>query len=215
MLLAFGIMAALFERGKSGQGQVIDAAMTDGSALLMNSIFGLMGDGFWGERGTNLLDGGSHFYGTYATKDGKWISIGSLEPQFYALLLEKSGLGNEPDVPAQMARKEWPRAKEILTRIFASKTRNEWDEIMLGTDICYAPVLDFEEAQAHPHNVTRGTFVDVNGTVQAAPAPKFDRTPPEVPPPVPAPGAQSREILAAAGFDSAEVDALFASGAVA
>lgn len=215
MLLAFGIMAALFERNQSGQGQVIDAAMTDGSALLMNSIFGLMNDGQWRQRGTNLLDGGAHFYNTYETADGKWISIGSIEPQFYALLLEKSGLGEQPDLPRQMARDDWPEVSEHLSKLIKQKTRDEWDDIMLGTDICYAPVLDFDEAQAHPHNAHRQTFVKVDGVAQAAPAPRFDRTAPEVPGAAAAAGAQTDEILLAAGLTMADISALRDSRAIA
>ena len=150
-MLAFGVMAALYERGQSGKGQVIDAAMTDGSALLMNSIYGLMGQGVWHhQRGTNLLDGGAHFYGTYETKDGKFVSIGSIEPQFYALLLEKTGLADDPDLPRQMSRNDWPALKEKFAAVMASKTRDEWDAIMLGTDICYAPILNLDEAAEHP-----------------------------------------------------------------
>ena len=176
MLLAFGIVAALHERNSSGKGQVIDAAMTDGSAILMNAIFGIMNRGGWSNnRGTNLLDGGSHFYNTYETADGKWVSVGSIEPQFYALLLEKSGLGDGGDLPAQMSREDWPALKENLTAIFKSRTRDEWDDIMLGTDICYAPVLTFDEARAHPHNAERQTFVEQDGIHQAAPAPRFSR----------------------------------------
>ncbi|MEM7218428.1 MAG: CaiB/BaiF CoA-transferase family protein [Pseudomonadota bacterium] len=215
MLLAFGIAAALVERGTSGKGQVIDAAMTDGSALLMNSVFGLINQGRWLDRGTNLLDGGAHFYGTYETADGKWISIGSIEPQFYALLLEHSGLGADADLPRQMSRADWPDLQLRLTEIFKQRTRDEWDEIMLGTDICYAPVLDFAEARENPHNVERGTFVEVEGFPQAAPAPRFNRTPAQVPPPAAVPGAQTDAILAGAGYSASDIEQLRANGAVA
>ena len=216
MLLAFGIVAALFERGRSGQGQVVDAAMTDGSALLMNGLFGMMNNEHWlPERGSNLLDGGAHFYGTYETKDGQYISIGSIEPQFYALLLEKSGLGEQDDLALQMDRDEWPEMQQRLEAIFKTKTRSEWDEIMLGTDICYAPVLNFRDAVAHPHNTSRDTFVAVDGIHQAAPAPRFSRTPPTPPASAAAAGAQTDEILRARGFDDAEIQALRAEGAVA
>lgn len=215
MLLAFGIVAALHERNSSGKGQVIDAAMTDGSAILMNAIFGIMNRGGWSNnRGTNLLDGGSHFYNTYETADGKWVSVGSIEPQFYALLLEKSGLGDGGDLPAQMSREDWPALKENLTAIFKSRTRDEWDDIMLGTDICYAPVLTFDEARAHPHNAERQTFVEQDGIHQAAPAPRFSRTATELPSSCGAPGAESTSILVDAGFDEAEIEALTSSGAV-
>lgn len=216
MLLAFGVTAALVERATSGKGQVVDAAMTDGSALLMNGLFPGMQSGQWKpERGINMLDGGAHFYGTYETKDGKYISIGSIEPQFYTLLLEKTGLSNDPSLAKQMARAEWPALKQKLTAVFKMKTRHEWDVIMLGTDICYAPILSFAEAVDHPHNQARGTFVEVDGLKQAAPAPRFSRTAPEVPPAAAAPGQHTRKVLLAAGFTAAEVEALVASGAVA
>ena len=216
MLLAFGILAALFERGLSGQGQVVDAAMTDGSALLMNGIFGMMNSGHWTpQRGSNLLDGGGVFYGACETKDGQHISVGSLEPQFYALLLEKSGLGEQKDLAGQMDRTQWPAMKERLADIFKTRTRDEWDEIMLGTDICYAPVLNFQDAIEHPHNRARDTFVEVDGLHQAAPAPRFSRTAPQTPPGAAAPGAHTDEVLAGFGFAPAEVERLRATGAVA
>ncbi len=216
MLLAFGIAAALVEVGKSGEGQVIDAAMTDGSALLMNAIFGMMNTGAWQpERGTNLLDTGAHFYGTFETSDGKHISIGSIEPQFYALLLEKTGLKDDPRFQAQMDRALWPELKAELTKVFMAKTRDEWDEIMLGTDICYAPVLDLTDAAAHPHNRERQTFVESAGITQAAPAPRFSRTEPELPSAPVAPGAQTDQVLKEAGIDEAEISALRESGAIA
>lgn len=215
MLLAFGIAAALYETSKSGQGQVIDAAMTDGSALLMNAIFGIMNTGRWApERGTNLLDGGAHFYGTYETADGKWISIGSIEPQFYALLLEKTGLAGDDSLPKQMSRDDWPQLKVKLTEVFKGKTRDEWDAIMLGTDICYAPILTFEEAIENEHNAGRSTFVEQEGVKQAAPAPRFSRTEPELPNTAVAPGEHSDEVLAQIGLDAEAISALKASGAV-
>ena len=215
MLLAFGIAAALVERGTSGKGQVVDAAMTDGSALLMNGVFGMMNTEHWvHERGSNMLDSGAHFYGTYETKDAKFISIGSIEPQFYALLLQKSGLDAIEDLPRQMERGQWPAVQSQLTEIFKTKTRDEWDEIMLGTDICYAPILDFNDAINHPHNQSRDTFVTVDGIHQAAPAPRFSRTPPETPPSAVLPGAQTDEVLRQFGFDDSEIGALRDSGAV-
>ncbi len=213
MLLAFGIVAGLFEATKSGQGQVIDAAMTDGSALLMNAIFGMMNSGRWSsDRGTNMLDGGAHFYGTYETKDGKWISIGSIEPQFYELLLQKTGLNRELK---QMSRDNWPELQENLTEIFKQKTRDEWDELMLGTDVCYAPVLDFDDACAHEHNVGRSTFVEQDGVRQAAPAPRFSRTAPELPNAAVAPGNATDQILSGIGLDAGAIAALRDAGAVA
>ena len=216
MMLAFGICAALHERNNSGRGQVIDAAMTDGSALLMNAIFGRMNLGAWShDRGSNLLDGGAHFYNTYETSDGKWISVGSIEPQFYALLLEKSGLGADEELPEQMSQSDWPDLKDKLTEIFRTKTRDEWDEIMLGTDICYSPILTFDEARVHPHNLERRTFVEQDGVHQAAPAPRFSRSEPELPASSGAPGADTRSILLETGFSDTEVEALLSSGAVA
>ncbi|MEC8047411.1 MAG: CaiB/BaiF CoA-transferase family protein [Pseudomonadota bacterium] len=215
MLLAFGIVAALYERATSGQGQVIDAAMTDGSALLMNSIFGLMSQGVWNQnRGSNLLDGGAHFYGTYETKDGKHVSLGSIEPQFYALLLEKTGLDQDPDLAKQMSRDDWPMLRQKLAAVMATKTRDEWDGIMLGTDICYAPILNFEEAVDHPHNQARQTFVNSADITQAAPAPRFSRTEPELPQPPVAPGQHTDEILAGIGLDATAIANLKDSGAV-
>jgi alpha-methylacyl-CoA racemase len=215
MLLAFGIVAALHERNQSGKGQVIDAAMTEGSALLMNAVFGLMNKGSWThDRGTNLLDGGAHFYDTYETSDGKWISIGSMEPQFYALLLEKTGLGQMEGLPAQMSREDWPELKVQLTRIFKTKTRQQWDDLMLGTDICYSPVLTLDEARVHPHNAARKSFVEQDGIHQAAPAPRFSRTEVELPGSTVAPGAQTIAVLKAAGFTEDEIEGLTASGAV-
>ncbi len=215
MLLAFGIVAALHERAQSGKGQVIDAAMTEGSALLMNAIFGLMNSGSWSNtRGENFLDGGAHFYNTYETRDGKFISVGSIEPQFYALLLEKSGLGADNELPSQHSRDDWPTLQDRLTKIFRQRTREEWDAIMLGTDICYAPILNFEEARTHPHNVARQSFVHRDGIHQAAPAPKFSRTPPQLPAATGAPGADTRKLLMEAGFSVDAIEALINSGAV-
>ena len=215
MLLAFGVVAALFERASSGKGQVVDAAMTDGSALLMNGLYAGMQSGGWkAERGSNMLDGGAHFYGSYETSDGKHVSIGSIEPQFYALLLEKLGLTNDSTMPKQMSRADWPRLQERFATIFRGKTRAEWDAIMLGSDICYAPILPFADAVQHPHNVERGTFVAVNGITQAAPAPRFSRTPPTVPPASAAPGEHTESVLRGAGFDAVRIAQLKSSGAV-
>ena len=180
MFLVMGILAALLETQKSGKGQVIDVAMTDGSAVLMSVFNTLHGIGQWKtERGTNLLDSGAHFYDVYETKDGKFVSIGSIEPQFYALLLEKAGLDTKA-FQAQYDPNQWPTYKEKITALFKSKTRAEWCTIMEGTDICFAPVLDFVEAQNHPHNKARETYIDLDGIKQPAPAPRFSRTPSKV-----------------------------------
>lgn len=215
MMLAFGIASALHERNQSGKGQVIDAAMTEGSGLLMNAVFGLMNTGSWSDqRGENFLDGGAHFYNSYETADGKYLSVGSIEPQFYAILLEKSGLGADPDLPSQHSKADWPALQEKLAALFLQKTRDEWDEIMMGTDICYSPILSFEEARNHPHNVARQAFVEQNGIHQAAPAPRFSRTAPELPPAAAAPGAQTNAILQEYGLSAEEIEKLAAAGAV-
>jgi alpha-methylacyl-CoA racemase len=214
MLLAFGIACGLFETQRSGQGQVIDAAMVDGAAVLAAFIWGMRAMGVWQlERGTNLLDTGSHFYDAYECADGKHISIGSIEPQFYAELLEKSGLAGE-DLPAQMSRADWPAMKERVTALFKTKTRDQWCQIMEHTDICFAPVLDPDEAPQHPHNVARGTFVEVAGVTQPGPAPRFDRTPTEVPGPAAHAGQHTDELLAEAGYTSDDITKLRDTGAV-
>jgi alpha-methylacyl-CoA racemase len=214
MLLALGIVAALVERASSGKGQVVDAAMVDGAALLMAFIHGFYSLGGWGERGTNLLDTGAHFYEAYETKDGKHVSIGSIEPQFYAELVKLSGLEQEK-LPPQMDRAEWPMMKERLARIFKTKTRDEWCKIMEGTDVCFAPVLTIPEAYAHPHNVARGTFVEVGGVTQPGPAPRFSRTACEIARPPPAAGEHSDEVLREWGFSQEEIAKLRDAKAVA
>src|ERR1700733_148532 len=157
---------------------MVDAAMVDGAALLLGGIYGMAGAGLWNDedRETNMLDGGAHFYGTYETKDGKFVSVGSIEPQFYALLLEKTGLKGE-SLPAQMDRKAWAQLKSRMEHIFRTKTRDEWCAIMEGTDICFAPVLTMREAPDHPHMAAREIFVTRHGVTQPAPAPRFSRTP--------------------------------------
>jgi alpha-methylacyl-CoA racemase len=182
MLLAFGILAALHEAQRSGQGQVIDAAMTDGAALLSAMMYGFKSAGQWNNRrGENLLDGAAHFYDTYACADGKYVAVGAIEPQFYALLRERCGIADEPAFDAQMDSTGWPKLKLRLADIFRTRTRDAWCALLEGTDACFAPVLDWDEAPAHAHNVARGTFVNVGGVVQPAPAPRFSRTAPEVP----------------------------------
>lgn len=180
MLLAFGVVCGILEARKSGQGQVVDAAMTEGSALLMSMIYGLHAAGEWtNERGTNLLDGGAHFYDVYECADGKWVSIGSIEPQFYALLIEKAGL-NEISARPQMDKTEWRDLKARCTTLFKTRTRDEWCRLMDGSDVCFAPVLDLDEAPKDAHNVARGAFVEIDGVIQPAPAPRFSRTVPEI-----------------------------------
>jgi alpha-methylacyl-CoA racemase len=214
LLLAMGILAALFEARGSGRGQVVDAAMVDGAALLMASVYGAHGLGYWSdERGTNLLDSGSHFYEVYETSDGKWVSIGSLEPQFYASLLERLGL-DAGDLPAQMDPAHWPVLKEKLTGIFRTRTRDEWCDVFEGSDACFAPVLSMAEAPTHPHNRERGTFVDVNDCIQPAPAPRFSRTPTAVGTPPAKAGEHTNEILDEAGFTPEAIETLRTTGAV-
>jgi alpha-methylacyl-CoA racemase len=215
MLLAFGVVCGLLEAKGSGQGQVVDASMVDGSATLMAMIHGMHAMGLWNlEKGTNIIDGGAHFYDAYETADGKYISIGSIEPQFYAELLRLTGLEGE-DLPHQMDREQWPALKERVTGIFKQKTRDEWCELMEGTDVCFAPVLTLEEAPSHPHNIARGTFVEVAGVVQPAPSPRFSRTPGEISRPPSAPAADTDEALADWGLSDTEVAKLRSAGAVA
>ncbi len=215
MLLAFGVVCALVERATSGKGQVVDAAMVDGAAVLMTMMHAMRHAGVWSdERGTNLLDTGSHFYEVYETKDGKYVSIGSIEPQFYAELIEKTGLEGET-LPKQMDAKQWPAMQERLTGIFKSKTRDEWCEIMEGSDVCFAPVLSMGEAYEHPHNVQRGTFKEAFGKAQPNPAPRFDRTPPEIQGPPPQPGQHTDEALSGWGFSSEELAKLRDAKAIA
>lgn len=197
LYLALGICAALLERATSGKGQVIDAAITDGAASLMAVIYGLRAAGIWSdERDANLLDGGAPFYDVYETADGKYVSIGSLEPQFYALLLEKLGLKDEPEFAMQMNKPNWGAMSEKVASVIKTKKRDEWTALMEGTDVCFAPVLDMSEAPEHPHNVARGAFVDMDGFVQPAPAPRFSRTPGAVQGPPAKVGADTDAILA-------------------
>ncbi len=214
MFLAFGLVAALLEARASGEGQVIDCAMTEGAAYLATSAFGWHASGFWhGERGSNIVDTGSHFYNTYETSDGKWISVGSIERKFYRELLEKTGLDNE-ELPEQMDRSNWPEMKERLAAIFKMKSRDEWCEIMEGSDICFAPVLSFGEVNGHAHNKARDSFIEVEGVLQPAPTPRFSRTEATVQRPPSDPGGDTREALADWGFAADEIAALEGTGAV-
>ncbi|MFT5441167.1 MAG: alpha-methylacyl-CoA racemase [Myxococcota bacterium] len=216
MLLAYGVVCGLVERGISGQGQVIDAAMVDGAALLMTMFHSFNAMGAWSpERGTNLLDTGAHFYDVYETSDGKYVSIGSIEPQFYALLLQHSGLGEGRELPHQMDKSQWQPLKDDLTAIFKQKTRDEWCEIMEGTDICFAPVLSIEDAPKHPHNKVRNTFTVRDGVTQPAPAPRFSRTAPEIERSPAHAGQHTAEVLADWGFAGEEIEKLKAAKAIA
>ena len=215
MLLALGLVAALLESKESKQGQVVDAAMTDGSALLMTMIYSMQSSGMWKTKmGSNLLDGGSHFYDTYECKDGKFISIGSIEPQFYALLCQIAEL-DEKVFSKQMSRDLWPEQKEEIKKIFLKKTRDEWCELMEGTDVCFAPVLDMSEAPQHPHNKERKTFIDLEGVTQPAPAPRFSRTEPEVVSSPSIVGEHTNEVLSSIGLSEEDISTLKTSGAVA
>ncbi len=196
LYLVVGVCAALYEAQRSGNGQVIDCAMSDGAASLMAMFYGFKAAGMWAEeRDSNLLDGGAHFYDSYETKDGKFVAIGSIEPQFYALLLEKAGLKDDPAFQAQMDRGQWSALSDKLAAVFKTKTREEWSALMEGTDVCFAPVLTLSEAPNHPHNKARETFVEVAGIVQPNVAPRFSRTPSAVQGPPPAVGAHNEEVL--------------------
>ncbi len=208
MLLAVGVLAALLERERSGRGQVVDAAMVDGAALLATFIHGLRAAGGWqDERGSNLLDGGAPFYDTYQTADGKFVAVGALEPKFYAELLGRLGL-DPAGLPGQYDRDGWPALRAALSARFAERTRDEWTAAFDGSDACVAPVLSMAEAPGHPHNAARGTFTEVAGVTQPAPAPRFSRTPAGHPAPPPAPGDDTSAILAELGYSPAEITAL-------
>ena len=195
MYLAFGLLAGLLNVKNGGEGQVIDCAMTDGTASLSTMFHGFRAMGAWDdERENNLLDGAAHFYDTYECKDGKFVSIGSIEPQFYALLLEKTGINN-PEFQSQMDKSKWLALKSELDTVFKSKTRDEWCEIMEGTDVCFAPVLSWDEAIAHPHNQARETFLEYEGVMQPAPAPRFSKTPGAIQGISPGRGEHNDEIL--------------------
>ena len=214
MLLAFGVLAGLLEAKRSGAGQVVDAAMVDGAALLMSMFWGMRHAGFWSEeRGTNLLDTGAHFYEVYECADGKYISLGSIEPQFYAELLKLSGLASEP-LPAQMDRSQWPAMKARLAALVKTKSRDEWCRIMEGSDVCFAPVLAMSEAPGHAHNAARKTFIEIAGMTQPAPAPRFSRTDSRIQRPPARVGEHTDEALTDWGFSTAELAALRAKKAI-
>ena len=214
MLLAFGVVCGLFEAARSGRGQVVDAAMVDGAALLMTAIYSLRSIGWWDdERGSNTLDGGAPFYDVYETADGRYVSLGALEPQFYAELARVAGFEPPPEAE-RWDRENWPAAKERMAGLIRTKTRDEWCELLDGTDVCFAPVLPMAEAPQHPHNAFRETFVEVDGVVQPAPAPRFSRTPGGIARPPAAAGHHADEVLREWGFEPAEIARLRAAGAV-
>jgi alpha-methylacyl-CoA racemase len=214
MLLALGVVAALLEATRSGRGQVVDAAMVDGAALLTTQLHELLAAGLWTDRrGANLLDGAAPFYTVYETADGGHLAVGALEPRFYAELLERVGLAAD-DLPPQLDRAGWPRLRERLAARFRTRTRDEWCRLLEGTDACVAPVLSLTEAPAHPHNRARATFVEVGGVTQPAPAPRFSRTPSARPEPPPGPGEDPGPTLAAWGLAPDTVARLRTGGAV-
>ena len=214
LYLALGVVAALYEARESGQGQTVDAAMIDGAASLMTSAYALRAAGISdGPRGENVLDSGAHFYDVYETSDGRYVSIAPVEPKFYAELLDRIGL--EPDdAPHSANRTDWPESKARLAALFRTRTRDEWRDILEGTDACFAPVLGMDEAHRHPHNAARGTFVERDGIVQPNAAPRFDRTPGAIRCSPPAPGSGTGAVLADWGFTSAEIDVLAARGVI-
>jgi alpha-methylacyl-CoA racemase len=216
MLLAFGVVCGLLEASKSGRGQVIDAAMVDGAALLASMLHGFRGAGIWGERGTNLLDTGAFFYEVYETSDNRYVSFGSIEPQFYAQMLELTGLPDTQggDLADQNDRTSWPTMKKRMAALVRTRTRDEWCQLLEGTDACFAPVLGPGEAPEHPHNVARQTFVEVDGVTQPAPAPRFSRSVPHIAGPPVRPGHDTDQALADWGFEQAEIQRLRNVGAL-
>lgn len=214
LLLAFGLVCGLLEASRSGHGQVVDAAMVDGAAVLSTMLHAFIAMGIWQDNpGHNMLDTGAHFYEVYETADGKYMAIGAIEHQFYAELIERTGLKDE-ELPFQLDRDQWPTVKERFTALFKTKTRDEWQALLEGTDACAVPVLSMTEAPNHPHNVTRQTFVVRDGVTQPAPAPRFSRTTAEIAGPPPAPGAHTNDALTDWGFTGDEVAKLREAGAV-
>jgi alpha-methylacyl-CoA racemase len=215
MLLAFGVLAGLIEAGRSGKGQVIDAAMVDGAASLMTMIYAFRQFGWWEEkRGANILDSGAPFYEVYETSDGGYFACGAIEPKFYAELLKGLGLA-DADLPPQMDKAHWPATKERIATVFKTRTREEWAEVFDGTDACAAPVLSPFEAHTHPHNQARGTFVEVDGVLQPGPAPRFSRTPAAISRPPSPPGADTDEALRSWGVVDDRIARLREAGALA
>lgn len=214
MFLAYGVVCALLEAQKSGKGQVVDTAMVDGAAVLMTMFWAFKNIGMHDENnpGTNLLDTGAHFYDAYRCKDDKFISIGSIEPQFYAELLRLTGLADDPEFASHMDRTKWSSLKPKVSAVFATKTQAEWCAIMEATDVCFAPVLTMSEAAQHPHNKERNTFVESHGVMQPAPAPRFSRTKTSLDQPPAHPGQHTSEVLTAWGIG--DIESLIASGAI-
>jgi alpha-methylacyl-CoA racemase len=206
MLLAVGLLGALLNARQTGRGQVVDAAICDGAALLTSLLYGLQQQGMWiDRRQSNFLDGGAHWYDCYECSDGNYVSVGALEPKFYRELLQKCGLDGDADFAAQFDPEQWPAQKARIADIFRSRTRQEWCEIMEGSDACFAPVLNLSEAPAHPHNLARHTFVDVDDVTQPAPAPRFSATPSEIGGRPPANGEHTVSVLESTGFSDTEI----------
>lgn len=224
LMAAFGILAALFERERSGRGQVVDTAMVDSSVSFMAAMIGLRSQGHWrDETGANFLSGAAHFYDTYQTRDGKWLAVGAIEPQFHALLLEKLGLdprefstgvGFSQAPYDELVDQVWPELREKLAAAIATHTREELEQLFAGTDACITPVLSLDEAVRHPHNVARSAFIEVDGVTQNAPVPRFSRTVPSQPRPPSVPGEHAPSILAELGYRDEEVMALRKKGAL-
>ncbi len=215
MNLAIGMLAALLHASQTGEGQVVDAAITDGAAIATILLHALVANGAWNpDRERNLFDGGAPWYDTYECSDGRYVSLGALEPGFYALLLEKLGLADDPEFGDQFDAARWPAQKSKIAAIMRSRTREDWCRRLEGTDVCFAPVLDLGEAAQHPHNAARGTFIEIDGVRQPAPAPRFGETPSPMPSPPPEPGADTDAVLAAIGYDAGRLDALRAQGVI-
>lgn len=215
LYLAFGVLCALHEAAKSGRGQVVDAAMVEGAASLMTMIFGLAATGSWQDRRqTNILDGAAPYYGAYETSDGQYVSVGAIEPKFYAQLLDRLELTGDPDMQEQNNRNRWPEMKRKMAAKFKTKTRDQWCRIMEGSDACFAPVLSLNEVSRHPHMTAREAFVAVDGLVQPAPAPRFSRSKPKIQGPPPRAGQHTGEALRDWGIEAEEIAQLMAGGVI-
>lgn len=215
MFLAYGILAGIISAKRTGKGQVVDAAMTDGVPLLLGGAHARLAMGLWrDEREANILDGGAYFYGAYECADGEWISIGPIEPQFHQLLLEKLDLTEAPEFTDQNNPDTWPAARDRLRQVFKSRPQRHWRDLLENTDVCFGPVMSLMDAQNHPHNKARGTFINIAGAMQGAPAPRFSGTPSGTPTQPPLAGEHNDEVLSEWGFDDATISALKESGAI-
>jgi alpha-methylacyl-CoA racemase len=214
MMLAFGMVSALLHAAKTGEGQVIDCAMTEGASLLMSMIWGFHAAGHWSEkRGTNILDTGAHFYDTYETSDGKFVSVGAIEPQFYRELCERLEI-TDPEFEAQHDRMRWVGLREKMAAIFRRRSRDEWCKLLEETNACFSPVLSMSEAPLHRHNAERQAFINIAGVVQPAPAPRYSSTKNATPEAPRKPGADTMNVLRGVGYADAELEQLLSSGAI-